>query len=159
VLNRIDAQRLLTKAAIRPPDLLKSETSAKVAAVIGVDALLMGTLRQIGSAIALELFLREATTGKELYHTQYQEQSSDEFEALFPAATDSAGTIFYFAGLDGISVAECLVCSNPSCTFFPGTRKPRGLCFFPQFSAPMASSTKHEWSEASNPGSIKRPWK
>src|SRR2546430_5830701 len=91
VLNRIDAQRLLTKAAIRPPDLLKSETSAKVAAVISVDALLMGTFRQIGSAIALELSLREATTGKELYHTQYQEQSSDEFEALFPAATDSAG--------------------------------------------------------------------
>ena len=126
VLNRIDAQRLLTKAAIRPPDLLKSETSAKVAAVISVDALLMGTFRQIGSAIALELSLREATTGKELYHTQYQEQSSDEFEALFPAATDSAGTIFYFAGLDGISVAECLVCSNPSYTSLSGDKKTQG---------------------------------
>jgi TonB family protein len=126
VLNRIDAQRLLTKAAIRPPDLLKSETSAKVAAVIGVDALLMGTFRQIGSAIALELSLREATTGRELYHTQYQEQSSDEFEALFPAATDSAGTIFYFADLDGISSPECLVCSNPSYTRVAGDTKTQG---------------------------------
>ncbi len=126
VLNRIDAQRLLTKAAIRPPDLLKSETSAKVAAVIGVDALLMGTFRQIGSAIALELSLREATTGKELYHTQYQEQSSDEFEALFPAATDSAATIFYFADLDGISSPECLVCSNPSYTRVAGDKKTQG---------------------------------
>jgi TonB family protein len=125
VLNRIDAQRLLTKAAIRP-DLLKSETFAKVAAVIGVDALLMGTFRQIGSAIALELSLREATTGKELYHTQYQEQSSDEFEALFPAATDSAGTIFYFADLDGIGSPECLVCSNPSYTRVAGDKKTQG---------------------------------
>ena len=126
VLNRIDAQRLLTKAAIRPPDLLKSETSGKVAAVIGVDALLMGTFRQIGSAIALELSLREATTGKELYHTQYQEQSSDEFEALFPAATDSAATIFYFADLDGIGSPECLVCSNPSYTRVAGDKKTQG---------------------------------
>jgi len=117
---------LLTKAGIRPPDLLKSETSAKVAAVIGVDALLMGTFRQIGSAIALELSLREATTGKELYHTQYQEQSSDEFEALFPAATDSAGTIFYFGDLDGIGRPECLVCSNPSYTRVAGDKKTQG---------------------------------
>jgi TonB family protein len=74
----------------------------------------MGTFQQNLTSIVLEISLRDVASGKEVFHTQYQEQATDRFEALFPAALDTTGTIFLFAGLDGISRPICGTCMHPA---------------------------------------------
>ena len=113
VLNRFEGQKLLTKAQIASPDLKFPDTSSQIGAATGADGVVMGVLTQDGTSITVEISLREAATGKELYHAQHKEQSTDEYEALFPAAADSSGTIYYFPGLDGIGVAKSSVCPPP----------------------------------------------
>jgi TonB family protein len=110
VINRIEGQRLLTKAQFLSDDLQKAESPTKAGAATGADALVMGTFQQTVSNIVLEISLREASSGKEIFHAQYQEKASDEFEALFPAALDPTGTIYLFPDLDGIGHANCVNC-------------------------------------------------
>jgi hypothetical protein len=116
VINRIDGQRLLTKAEFITTELQKPESPAKVAAATGADVLLMGKFTQEGESMNLELSLVESSTGKGFFYFQYREQSTDAFEALFPAAVDSTGTIFYFATLDGIGDPRCAYCPQPMYT-------------------------------------------
>jgi TonB family protein len=115
VLNRIDTQKTLTRAQIDPSDLSKAETFAKIAKASGADGILWGTFKQQETGpMTLELSLRAADTGKELFHAHYQEVSTDQFEALFPASTNDAGNGFYFPGLDGIDEAKCAQCPQVS---------------------------------------------
>ena len=119
VISRIDGQRLLTKAQFLSDDLQKAESPTKAGAATGTDALVMGTFQQNVANIVLEISLREASSGKEIFHTQYQEEASDEFEALFPAALDSTGTIYLFPDLDGISHANCVNCPRTTAAQSP----------------------------------------
>jgi TonB family protein len=114
VVNRIEGQKLLTKAEIASPDLKQPDTSPQIGAATGTDGVVMGVFTQDGTSITVEISLRESATGKELFHVQHKEQSTGEYEALFPAAADSSGTIYYFAGLDGIGVAKSSVCPSPT---------------------------------------------
>jgi hypothetical protein len=115
VLNRIDMQRQLIKAQVDPGDLNKPEMFKAIAKGSGADGILWGSFRQQETGpMTLELSLRQADSGKELFHAHYQEASTDAFEALFPAATNDAGTGFYFPGLDGIDEAKCANCPQVS---------------------------------------------
>jgi TonB family protein len=111
VLNRVDMQKQLIKAQVDPGDLNKPEMFRAIAKGSGADGILWGSFRQQETGpMVLELSLRQADTGKELFHAHYQEASTDTFEALFPAATNDAGSGFYFPGLDGIDEAKCAQC-------------------------------------------------
>ena len=111
VLNRIDTLKVLIKAQVDPGDLNKPEMFKAIAKGSGADGILWGSFRQQETGpMTLEISLRQADSGKELFHAHYQEASTDEFEALFPAATDDAGNGFYFPGLDGVNQAKCLQC-------------------------------------------------
>jgi TonB family protein len=127
VVNRIEGQKLLTKAQIASPDLKFPDTSSQIGVATGADGVVMGVFTQDGTSITVEISLREAATGKELYHAQHKEQSTDEYEALFPAAADSSGTTYYFAGLDGIGVAKSSVCPPPTHDLTDEEKKNQGM--------------------------------
>jgi TonB family protein len=135
VVNRIEGQSLLTKAEFITIDLPKLESPAKVGAATGADAIVTGTYRQDFQSIVLEISLREVPSGNEIFHTRYAEQATDEFEALFPAALDSTGTIYLFAGLDGIGQPKCLTCPPFSAATSSGEKSASGQLFSAVFSA------------------------
>jgi TonB family protein len=126
VLNRIAAQKLLDTASISLGDLQKPEILSKIASTTGADAVVFGVIAFQKDVISLELSLREPSTGKELHRGQYQEHNSLDFEASFPAACDASAHIFYFAGLDGVSVPKCLYCPQPSYSSDARRRKVSG---------------------------------
>jgi TonB family protein len=126
VLNRITVQKLLDTAAISSGDIEKPETLSKIASTTGADAILFGVITFEKALISLDLSLREASTGKELHRAQYQEHNSPDFEESFPAASDTSGHIFYFSGLDGVSVPKCIYCPQPSYTSGARERKVNG---------------------------------
>jgi TonB family protein len=126
VLNRIEVQKLLDTASISLGDLQNAEILSKIASTTGADAILFGVITLQKDMISLDLSLREASTGKELYRAQYQERNSDNFEGNFPAASDTSGHIFYFAGLDGVSVPKCIYCPQPSYSSDARRRKVSG---------------------------------
>jgi TonB family protein len=114
VVNRIDGQRMLTKAEFITVDLPKLQSPTKVGADTGVDVLVMGTFQQNLSSMVLDISLKEVASGKEVFRAQYQENATDEFEALFPAALDPTGTIYFFPGLDGVGHPKCVTCPPPA---------------------------------------------
>jgi TonB family protein len=116
VLNRIEAQKFLDTAGISASDLQKAEVPSKMSALSGIDAILLGTL-VLGKDIAtLDFSLRDASSGKELYHTAYKEKLTPGFAGYFPATTDQTGRLFYFPGLDGLSLPKCIHCPDPPYT-------------------------------------------
>ncbi|SRR6266567_1223324 len=126
VLNRITVQKLLDTASISSGDIEKPETLSKIASTTGADAILFGVITFEKALISLDLSLREASSGKELHRVQYQEHKSPDFEGSFPATSDTSGHIFYFAGLDGVSVPKCIYCPQPSYSSGARERKVTG---------------------------------
>jgi hypothetical protein len=116
VVNRIDGQKLLDNAGIAAGDLQKPEALSKMSAASGADGVLLGTLILRKDQAVLDLFLRDATTNRELYHTVYRETLAPGFNGYFPPVTDPTGRLFYFAGLDGLSQPNCIHCPNPMYT-------------------------------------------
>jgi hypothetical protein len=113
LLNRIDAQKFLDTAGISASDLQKAEALSKMSTSSGIDAILLGTLILSKDVATLDLFLRDARSGRELYHTAYKEKLTPGFAGYFPATTDPTGRLFYFPGLDGLSQPECIRCPDP----------------------------------------------
>jgi TonB family protein len=126
VLNRITVQKLLDTAAISSGDIEKPETLSKIASTTGADAILFGVITFEKALISLDLSLREASTGKEIHRAQYQEHNSPDFEGSFPAASDTSGHVFYFSGLDGVSVPKCIYCPQPNYSPAARNRKVNG---------------------------------
>lgn len=113
VLNRIDAQKFLDTAGISASDLQKAEVLSKISASSGIDAILLGTLILSKDVAVMDLSLRDAPSGRELYSTAYKEKLTPGFAGYFPATTDPTGRLLYFPGLDGLSQPECIRCPDP----------------------------------------------
>jgi TonB family protein len=116
VLNRIEAQKFLDTTGISASDLQKAEVPSKLSALSGIDAILLGTLVLSKDIATLDFSLRDASSGKELYHTAYKEKLTPGFAGYFPATTDQTGRLFYFPGLDGLSLPKCIHCPDPPYT-------------------------------------------
>lgn len=116
VVNRVDAQRLFDHAGMSGVDAQKPENMLKFKTTLNVDVILTGLIRFAGDKYEMLLSLREVSTAKELIQTQYREKLEPTFKALFPAATDASGRIFYFASMDGVVSPKCKYCPQPEFT-------------------------------------------
>jgi TonB family protein len=126
VLNSAEVQKILDTAGMKADDFQKPETMSRISKEIGVDAVVLGTVALSTQETSLALSLREAATGRELYQFQYEEPRTSNFEALFPATSDSSGRIFYFSGLNGVTIPKCVSCSQPSYTDTARRKKIQG---------------------------------
>lgn len=116
VVNRVDAQRLLDHAGVSGVDAQKPENMLKFKTILNADVILTGPIRFTGDKYELLLSLRKVSTAKEVIQTQYREKLEPPFKALFPAATDTSGRIFYFANMDGVVSPKCKHCPQPEFT-------------------------------------------
>jgi TonB family protein len=116
VVNRIESQKQLNELHISPQELQQSEWPSKAVPVLGIDAILVGSITASPTDVRLLLSLRNAVTGKEIHSMNYHEQLQPTFESSFPAVQAEADGVFYFPGLDGISQPKCIHCPDPPYT-------------------------------------------
>jgi TonB family protein len=116
VVNRIQARKQLDELHISPQDLQQQESLSKAAMALGADAVLVGSANVSPTDARLSLTLRDAASGKEVRSVDYHEQLEFAFEGSFPAAQSDGGRVYFFPGLDGISVPKCISCPYPDYT-------------------------------------------
>jgi len=116
VVNRIQAQKQLNDLHISPQDLQQPEAMSKAAAVLGADAVLVGTVDISSKDAKLSLSLHEAVSGKEIHSMHYNEHLQADFHSYFPAYEDPAAHAYLFPNLDGVSAPKCVYCPDPSYT-------------------------------------------
>ena len=110
VVDRAEVRRSFTGSG--RPDQLSADTVAiaKRASEMGVDAIISGTISTNGTSVIVDVVLR-TPTGKDLAKRQYEEILNSELRADLEA--NQSGSVFCFAGVDGVSLPECLQCPPP----------------------------------------------
>jgi TonB family protein len=126
VLDRSVVQRSYDRLNLTAHDLEESEVLTRLGVENGADAILWGKISQTVKEITVDLSLSDASSGKVLYSLQYQQHRTPQFEALFPAESDSAGRVFYFSGFDGVGVPKPIHSPPPSYTDEARRRKLNG---------------------------------
>lgn len=116
VIDRSAVQRAYKSFKPSIADLQTLDGVSQVARDNGADAILWGKITQDTKSLVIDLSVVDCRSGKELYHVQHHEEFAPYFETYFPATSDSSGRIFYFAGMDGISMPKCKQCPDPSYT-------------------------------------------
>jgi len=74
---------------------------------MGADGILWGKVSVNQSVATIDLVMRD-TLGKELAQRRYEEELDGELRANLEAS--QPGSVFYYAGLDGVSPPKCLYC-------------------------------------------------
>ena len=120
VTNRVEVHRYLKKKGWTDHDLSSPDARAKLAAEFAPDAILWGTFSANQDVATIDLVARDPND-KELFHARYEEKINpglrDDLEAR-----QSDGD-YYFPGLDGVTLPECLSCPEP---YYPvGQGSPR----------------------------------
>jgi TonB family protein len=116
VLNRIQAQKQLDGLQLSPQDLQRPELLSKAAQALGADAVLEGSASISPADARLFLSLRDVASGKEVHSMVYREDLEPAFEGNFPPTQSEGGRVYYFPGLDGISMPKCIHCPDPEYT-------------------------------------------
>jgi hypothetical protein len=83
---------------------------AKLVSDIGADGILWGKVSVNQNVATIDLVMRDPL-GKELAQRRYEEKLDGELRADLEAS--QSGSIFYYAGLDGVSPPKCLYCPVP----------------------------------------------
>jgi TonB family protein len=110
VIDRPQVRRNLSDAGQADRQPADPDALAKVISEIGADAIVSGTVALNGNAATLNIFMR-TPSGKELAKLRYDENLNGVLRADLEAS--QSGSIFYSAGLDGVSLPKCVQCPAP----------------------------------------------
>ena len=116
VIDRSTVQKAYNSSKPSIADLQTLDGVSQVAKDNGADAILWGKIARDAKSLTIELSVVDCRSEKELHHIRHLEEPAPYFEAHFPATSESSGGIFYFAGMDGISIPKCTHCPDPSYT-------------------------------------------
>jgi TonB family protein len=123
VISRVDVHRYLAKGGWTDRDLSTPDVLGKLVSGFDPDAIVWGTVSVNQHAATISLILRDPL-GKELSRSQYEDDLNpvlrDDFEV------GQSGVDFYSAGLDGVTVPECLYCPAPEYPMGQGSRSAEG---------------------------------
>jgi TonB family protein len=115
VISRADAHKFLDQSGWTDKDLSVSDVFAKFTSEFNPDAILHGSVSLRDGKYYFEFTVQDLT-GKELFRFPYQEEANDtNMPWLYlPPTHNPSGRIYYFAGLDGISLPKMVFAPNPS---------------------------------------------
>jgi TonB family protein len=110
VVDRAGVRRSLSKSG--QPDQQPADPGAlaKVLSGIGADAILWGKISITQNVATIDVVMRTLSS-ENLVGGRYQESLDGELKADLEAS--QSGSIFYYAGLDGVSPPKCLQCPMP----------------------------------------------
>jgi TonB family protein len=110
VLDRVQVRRSLSKTGRTDQELAGPDVLAKLVSDIGADGILWGKVSVNQSVATIDLVMRDPS-GKDLTQSRYEEKLDGELRADLEAS--QSGSVFYYAGLDGVSSPKCLYCPVP----------------------------------------------
>jgi TonB family protein len=123
-ISRADAHKFLDQSGWTDNDLSTSDVFAKFTSEFHPDAILHGSVSLRDGKYYFE-FTAQDLTGKELFRFPYQVGANFTNMAwlYLPPTHNPSGRIFYFAGLDGVSLPKMIFAPNPS--YSPKARQDR----------------------------------
>jgi TonB family protein len=110
VLDRVDVHRYLSKSERKGQNLTDPDVFAKLVSDMGPDGILWGKVSVNQDLATIDVVMRNLS-GKELAQRRYEEKLDAGLRADLEAS--QSGGIFYYAGLDGVSLPKCLYCPAP----------------------------------------------
>jgi len=110
VLNRVEAHRYLSKSGRTDQDLTAPDVLAKLVSDMGAEAILWGKVSVNQDVATIDMAIRDPS-GKQLSQERYVEKLNSGLRADLDASP--SGSVFYYAGLDGIALPKCLYCPVP----------------------------------------------
>lgn len=125
VVDRRLVQKSYDRLRVTAGDLQKPEILVNLGLENGADAILLGKVSQTAKQLVIDLSLRDARSGEDLYHSQYRMEKTPAMDE-FAAFSDSSGRVFYFSGFDGVGVPKCVSCPQPTYTDRARSRKIQG---------------------------------
>lgn len=110
VIDRAQVRRSLSNAGQADRQPADTDALAKVISDMDADAIVSGTIALNGNAATLNVVMR-TPSGKDLAKLSYNENLNSVLRADLEAS--QSGSIFYTAGLDGVSLPNCVQCPAP----------------------------------------------
>jgi TonB family protein len=110
VIDRAQVRRSLSNAGQADRQPADPDALAKVISDMDADAIVSGTIALNGNAATLNVVMR-TPSGKDLAKLSYNENLNSVLRADLEAS--QSGSIFYTAGLDGVSLPNCVQCPAP----------------------------------------------
>jgi TonB family protein len=110
VIDRAQVRRSLSNAGQTDRQPADPDALAKVISDVGADAVVSGTVALNGDVATLNVVMR-TPSGKDLASLRYDENLNGELRADLEES--QSGSIFYTAGIDGVSLPKCLQCPAP----------------------------------------------
>jgi len=123
-ISRADAHKFLDQSGWTDKDLSASDVFAKFTSEFNPDAIVHGSVSLRDGKYQFE-FTAQDLTGKELFRFPYQEEANllNMTWLYLPPSHNPSGRIYYFAGLDGVSLPKMIFAPNPS--YSPKARQDR----------------------------------
>ena len=110
VVDRVEVHRNLSNSGRTDQDLAGPDVLAKLVSDIGADGILWGKISVNQNVATIDLVMRDPS-GKELSRRRYEEKLDGQLQADLEAS--QSGSVFYYAGLDGVALPKCLYCPVP----------------------------------------------
>jgi TonB family protein len=110
VVDRVQVRRNLNKTGRTDQEPADPDLLTKLVSDMGGDAILWGKVSMNRNVATINLVMR-TPSGKDLAQRRYEENLDGELLADLEAS--QSGTVFYYAGLDGVSPPNCVHCPPP----------------------------------------------
>jgi TonB family protein len=110
VIDRAEVRRRLGESGPGNEHSVDPAAIATLVSEMGADAIVLGTTVMNGNAVTLNVVVR-TQTGKELAKLRYEENLNGVLRADLEES--HSGSVFYTAGIDGVSLPKCVQCPAP----------------------------------------------
>jgi hypothetical protein len=128
VISRVEAHKFLDHSGWTDNDLSTNAVFAKFTSEFKPDAILHGIVSLQDGKYSIE-FAGQDLTGKELFRDHYQEMADPSLVAwlLLAPTSNQSGRIYYFPGLDGVTIPKTTYSPFPPYTSNARRDKVSGL--------------------------------